>query len=320
MQEQVASVYSDWVWVYVSYGLSCPMMDKLHLQWDEFKQSIAGAFRTLREEKDFADVTLVCEDGEMVEVHKVVLAASSSFFKNILKRNKQAAHPLIYMRGVKSDDILAILDFLYRGEANVYQENLGSFLAIAEELQLEGMLGGIENREMFTTSSPPSPPPRTPQTPPSPPPQKIEKFTKLSPQKVKTFTKCFPKEIPPTNRREASLLKSAEPLQSKFAAGQIDSVGVGPPSTQLRSPWSENLKELDRKCNAMMQKTSEKKENGKPLYSCKICGKEDISGNIKQHIEKNHLERVSIACNACDKTFKSRSSLTAHNNQNHQEL
>ena len=55
------------------------MMDKLHLQWDEFKQSIAGAFRTLREEKDFADVTLVCEDGEMVEVHKVVLAASSSF-------------------------------------------------------------------------------------------------------------------------------------------------------------------------------------------------------------------------------------------------
>ena len=86
-------------------------MDKLHLQWDEFKQSIAGAFRTLREEKDFADVTLVCEDGEMVEVHKVVLAASSSFFKNILKRNKQAAHPLIYMRGVKSDDLLAILDF-----------------------------------------------------------------------------------------------------------------------------------------------------------------------------------------------------------------
>ena len=61
-----------------------------------------------------------------------------------------------------------------------FQENLDSFLAIAEELQLEGMLGGIENREMYTMSSPPSPPPRTPQTPPSPPPQKIEKFTKQS--------------------------------------------------------------------------------------------------------------------------------------------
>ena len=48
---------------------------------------------------------------------------------------------LIYMRGMKSDVLLAIVDFLYRGEANVYQENLESFLAIAEELQLKGLMG-----------------------------------------------------------------------------------------------------------------------------------------------------------------------------------
>ena len=40
------------------------------------------------------------------------------------------------MRGMKSEDLLAILDFLYCGETNVYQEDLDSFLAIAEELEL----------------------------------------------------------------------------------------------------------------------------------------------------------------------------------------
>ena len=66
----------------------------------------------------------------------MVLAASSPFFQKLLGRNKHP-FPLINMRGVKSDDLLAIVDFLYRGEANVFQENLASFLAIAEELQLK---------------------------------------------------------------------------------------------------------------------------------------------------------------------------------------
>ena len=48
------------------------------------------------------------------------------------------------MRGVKSENLLAVVDFLYRGEANVYQENLDSFLAIAEELQLKGLMGQTE--------------------------------------------------------------------------------------------------------------------------------------------------------------------------------
>lgn len=48
------------------------------------------------------------------------------------------------MRGVKPENLLAVVDFLYRGEANVYQENLDSFLAIAEELQLKGLMGQTE--------------------------------------------------------------------------------------------------------------------------------------------------------------------------------
>ena len=42
------------------------------------------------------------------------------------------------MRGLKFEDLLARVDFLYYGEANIYQENLDNFLTIAEELDLKG--------------------------------------------------------------------------------------------------------------------------------------------------------------------------------------
>ena len=124
---------------------SINMSEKLCLQWNDFQENIKSAFGNLREDNDFTDVTLACEDGQQVEAHKVILAASSPFFQKLLGRNKHP-HPLIYMRGVKSEDLLAIVDFLYRGEANVFQENLDSFLAIAEELQLKGLMGKTDEK------------------------------------------------------------------------------------------------------------------------------------------------------------------------------
>merc|ERR1711934_424295 len=114
--------------------------EKLCLQWNDFQTNLTSAFRDLREDKEFTDVTLACEDGQQVEVHKVVLISSSPFFKNLLQRNKHP-HPLVYMRGLKSKDLVAMIDFLYHGEANVYQENIDSFLALAGELQLKGLHG-----------------------------------------------------------------------------------------------------------------------------------------------------------------------------------
>ena len=124
---------------------SIRMAEKLCLQWNDFQENLKSTFGNLREDHDFADVTLACEDGQQIEAHKVILAASSPVFQNLLRRNKHT-HPMIYMRGMKSDDLLAIVDFLYRGEANVFQENLDSFLVIAEELQLKGLMGKTDEQ------------------------------------------------------------------------------------------------------------------------------------------------------------------------------
>ena len=101
---------------------------------------------SLRDSTDFVDVTLACEDGRQIEAHKVIIATSSPFFRKILIRNKNS-HPLIYMRGMKYDELAAIVDFLYYGEANVNPESLDSFFQMAEELQLKGFEGSKDQNE-----------------------------------------------------------------------------------------------------------------------------------------------------------------------------
>ena len=114
--------------------------EKLCLKWNDFQENILSSFKELRSDQEFTDVTLACEDGQQIGAHKVVLSTSSPLFRNLLRSNKHQ-HPLIYMRGIKFEDLVAIIDFLYFGEANVYQEHLDAFLALANELNLKGLTG-----------------------------------------------------------------------------------------------------------------------------------------------------------------------------------
>ena len=60
-------------------------------------------------------MTLACEDGQQVEAHKMVLIASSPFFLNLLKKSKHP-HPLVFMRGMKFEDLVSMVDFLYNAQ------------------------------------------------------------------------------------------------------------------------------------------------------------------------------------------------------------
>ena len=181
------------------------------------------------------------------------------------------------MRGMKSDDLMAIVDFLYCGEANVYRENLDSFLVIAEELQLKGLVGKSDKGEEVEDES---------------------------------FKKEPPKKVKPVHKKEPSAWK---PPQSSFGAS--DTIGGEVALTSHFSP--QDFQELEDKCNSMVEKTAEKNAHKQPLYLCKVCGKKDNLGHIKSHIQANHLEGFSIPCNFCERTFRSRMSLATHTRSNH---
>ena len=132
--------------------------EKFCLRWNDFESNISVAFRELREEKDFFDVTLACDDNQ-VQAHKVILSACSPFFRNILRKNPHQ-HPLLYLKGVKYQELLSVLNFMYQGEVNVAQEELNSFLAVAEELRVKGLTQSNSGNKSS------SPPPKTREPPP----------------------------------------------------------------------------------------------------------------------------------------------------------
>merc|ERR1712013_282526 len=61
--------------------------EKFCLRWNDFESNISSAFKDLRDDKDFFDLTLACEDDEKIQAHKVILAACSPFFHHVLRHN-----------------------------------------------------------------------------------------------------------------------------------------------------------------------------------------------------------------------------------------
>merc|ERR1712240_613472 len=112
--------------------------EKYCLQWSSFQDNIHSTFKDLRNNLEFSDVTLACKDGQNIEAHKIIISASSPVLRDIIMMNKHP-HPLIYMRGVNAKNMNYIIDFMYYGEVNIFQEELEDFIELAEEFQLKGL-------------------------------------------------------------------------------------------------------------------------------------------------------------------------------------
>ena len=115
-------------------------------------------------------MTLACDD-EQLQAHKVILSACSPFFRTVLRRNRHE-HPLLYLKGVKYADLVSVLNFMYHGEVNVAQEELNSFLAVAEDLKVKGLTQGNSSSDSKASHSAPPPRPDPPKARlPDPTPQ-----------------------------------------------------------------------------------------------------------------------------------------------------
>ena len=86
--------------------------EKFCLRWNDFENNINSAFQELRDDKDFFDVTIACDD-EQLQVHKVIISACSPFFRNILRRSPDQ-HPLLFLKVVKYNVL-----YVHHGEVNI---------------------------------------------------------------------------------------------------------------------------------------------------------------------------------------------------------
>ena len=71
------------------------------LKWNGFESNVSSSFQELREDSEFFDVTLCCDNGiDTIQAHKVILAACSPFFRMILSHQRNQQNPLIYLKGM----------------------------------------------------------------------------------------------------------------------------------------------------------------------------------------------------------------------------
>ena len=278
--------------------------EKFSLKWNDFQATVSQSIGLLRAEEDFFDVTLVSDDQQMIPAHKLVLSASSPYFKQILTTNKHS-HPLLCLHGVDSGNLKTVLDYIYQGEVEVGHENLERFLSIAEMFQLDGLTaknkvknssGGLCEKNEEEDEN------------------KENKENEEDDETVGYATPTFPRsEEDIQHLSSAELEEDAEEMQSSeedITDMKMETVEEEVEDLQnnrtVSSPRSlkvesSNIADIELK----ILENIELKPDGS--HSCKVCGKNSTGKSartiLRQHIE-THLEGVSYSCPHCTRTFR----------------
>jgi len=307
--------------------------EKFCLRWNDFEANVSGAFREIREEKDFFDVTLACDDNQM-EAHKVIISACSPWFRNILRRNPHQ-HPLLYLKGVKYRELVAVLNFMYQGEVNVAQDDLNSFLSVAEELQVKGLTqggSGSGNNQSKSSSSASKPEPKAnPSTPSVRNVPEIKKPRVVSQAPAVLDDDDIQEVVPVKSEPGAGSSMAMEQAHAQYLGGDQGAValedsyqdeaydyegyddgsaGVIDPNTGLPYAGSDGNKDFTDEVSSKMSIILD--EDNKRVWSCNECYyRKKSRTDVKRHIECKHLN-LAFNCQYCFKIMSSSNALRNH--------
>ncbi len=141
-------VYFSWL-PQLSIAKMDPLSQVFCLRWNNHRNNLLTVLEQLLQTEAFCDVTLAC-DNTSIKCHKMILSACSSYFQTLFMENT-CEHPIVFLKDIKYAEIRAILDYMYKGEVNVAQEELPGLLKVAELLRVKGLVE--EEREKLLNSS-----------------------------------------------------------------------------------------------------------------------------------------------------------------------
>eukprot|EP00096_Caligus_rogercresseyi_P002605 TRINITY_DN147_c0_g1_i10.p1 TRINITY_DN147_c0_g1~~TRINITY_DN147_c0_g1_i10.p1 ORF type:complete len:315 (+),score=103.66 TRINITY_DN147_c0_g1_i10:361-1305(+) len=305
--------------------------DNFCLRWNDFESNVSSSFRELREEKDLFDVTLVTDSEKEFKAHKVILSACSSFFKGVLRRMGSPS-PLIYLRGIGASELAAILDFMYNGEVNVAQEELNSFLSVAEDLRIKGLTQkpsasenshslsdegerkmGAKSKLHSSSSSSPSLSAGAGAAPPSP--SSSKKFRRIAPKSDMD------------GKEHHMDVKSEPTISSIIPDGSVTDYDDGAGSYE-DAYGDESAYFDDAGMMGLDDVPPDSQDNSKGKYvklsdnrgKCLVCGKIFSTYHYsRRHFDLVHNSLTKTAmCEICCATYKNIDSLNSHKRNCHQ--
>ena len=256
------------------------MSEKFSLKWNDFHSNVSKSFGILRKEDYLQDVTLVGDDNHQLPAHRLVLSACSEYFKEIFKRNK---HPstLVCLEGLLESDLNHVLDYIYNGEVNIYQEDLDRFLGVAQRLKLEGLLERDNNEDVIPSS-------------------------KADAEEQQYHVDAKAEDV--IGNQETILVKQQN---SRIRRPQsVASLSLnGQDQNEIDTILEENLEILEDghvRCRIC----------GKDSTGNLKTPKRVLKLNMKSHIEM-HIEGLSYSCQPCGKEFRCKNSYMKHKSQKH---
>ena len=266
------------------------MMEKLDLKWDDFQNNLVGTFHDLRSDTDFTDVTLACKDLQ-IETHRIALSASSTFFQRILKKSKHP-HPLIYIGGMTSQDLVSIVDFIYQGETKVYKTELNRFLSLAKAIEIKGLTEFSHDEKNSKEND-------------------IEikrKYNKS--ESGRSNLRKYPDIVAAESFKHNTMIATEH--NDVLTASDENSIPCNDVDIKNKILDQDILKTIE----SMIFKQSETLYGGW-MWKCKMCHIEKRNkSHMKDHAE-THLEGLSLPCNLCGKKYNTSASLRGHNIKYH---
>jgi len=302
---------------------------KVKLTIENFSFNTSKSWQKLLTEEKFSDVTLVCEDSQQIKAHKVILSSSSLFFNNVLAENNHQ-HPLIYLKGVKHKRLKNLLEFIYSGETCIGESEVGGFVELGKDLQVEGLNDEAEeNQEMK------SPLPMTPKVEIEQPlEEKVDEIVGLDlptlcegtvatvedqhqisqDDNVSLFSQneSISEDRQDKDNKEIkdlmNLYKKKESVVSLFSSDKCII-----PDKQGRKKIRE-IMDMHRKMKSEMK--SEKTSKDEP-YSCVKCDyTSENHVSFRKHILSKH-EEIRYQCEKCVKNYSDSSALLRHRKTAH---
>ena len=112
-------------------------LEQFNLNWHTYSEHLREMMENLMNSHKSADVTLVCNDKTKFKAHKFVLSACSPVFQSIIDDLPNKEDSFIYLRGVESQEMKSILQFMYLGQATFYHDRMDEFFKVTKNLEIK---------------------------------------------------------------------------------------------------------------------------------------------------------------------------------------
>ena len=310
--------------------------EKYNVLWEGYNDHLRQMLHSMMKFDEFTDGTLVSDDLQEIQAHRVVLSACSPVLKNMLQK-RNGGVPVIYLKGIKFSEMEPILQFMYLGITTVEQSKISGFLEVAKNLEIKELSKDVKMSDS----------PQNKRSIPEPQYQNIQKNTVIE-DPLSMVESPSLKEVKPNvgqifydkngkefvNVEQVLGTVKSEPNKKLFKCDQCEHVFVdeGRFLEHYKTAHGPEAEVATNNASPSMIRGSSSKQNQSGqvqlyesllVYRCKdqACDfKTKDKAEFKQHVVENHAPEKEYNCRKCNFFSTNKEELISHKLSKHPKI